>query len=133
MTVLHHRGRLVVLAVYWVVICVATHWPAELRPLEEHYLDKVVHFFAYGTLAWLMAWAWRHRVAEQGWRFVIGMWAIAAAYGAVDEWLQIPVGRHCELLDWLADVTGAALALCLFTWLVRSHESAADAPATRQT
>jgi VanZ family protein len=34
-------------------------------------------------------------------------------YGAIDELLQIPVGRVCSLGDWLADAAGVATVVAL--------------------
>jgi VanZ family protein len=43
---------------------------------------------------------------------VIAAWAIAAAYGATDEWHQSFVpGRAAELRDLVMDAIGAALGL----------------------
>jgi VanZ family protein len=45
-------------------------------------------------------------------------------YGALDELLQIPVGRHCDLWDWVADMGGVAavLAVAGFYLALRSGE-----------
>jgi VanZ family protein len=41
-----------------------------------------------------------------------------ALFGFSDEWHQFFVpGRHCDILDWYADMTGAAIAmLVLYKW-----------------
>ena len=44
---------------------------------------------------------------------------VVAVYGAADELLQIPVGRHADLYDWLADCAGALIGLGLL-WTVQS-------------
>jgi VanZ family protein len=71
--------------------------------------DKVVHFCIYGLLATLVCRAGR------GWR--AAAWALLAtsAFGATDEWHQSFVpGRSCDVFDWLADTSGAALAVGLY-------------------
>lgn len=75
-------------------------------PLEPG--DKIQHMTAFFTLGALAAAAWRHRAAVKlfGW---------LAAFGAAIELFQaIPaLGRDAELLDWLADMAAAAVALGL--------------------
>jgi VanZ family protein len=74
--------------------------------------DKVVHFAVYGLLATLTLRApkiWRHR-----WRAVLAV-ALVSFFGATDEWHQLfTPGRSCDILDWLADTAGAALAVALY-------------------
>jgi VanZ family protein len=36
-----------------------------------------------------------------------------AGYGILDELTQIPVGRHADVRDWFADVTGAIIGIVL--------------------
>ena len=73
-------------------------------------VDKYGHFLVYGLLATLLC-----RLGH-GWR--AAGWAVLAAsfYGATDEWHQLfTPGRSCDVFDWLADTTGAALAAGLYT------------------
>lgn len=71
--------------------------------------DKVLHFGAYGVMAWL-AWQVLRRWTEAGHGF--WAWLYAAVYGATDEWHQYYVpGRYADVWDWVADITGAALTL----------------------
>ncbi len=84
-------------------------WVTETLPM-----DKVLHAGLYGVLAALWAWVlpgqkpWllqRTRVAALAWTLAVG-------FGALDEIHQgfVP-GRSRDALDWLADATGAGLAL----------------------
>lgn len=89
--------------------------PAPPGPLS----DKHVHALAYAGLAVLVIRA----LAGGRWVGVSGVIAVRGAalavlYGAADEWHQwfVP-GRHAELLDLLADATGAAAA-ALVLWRV---------------
>ena len=70
--------------------------------------DKALHFTIYAILAVLLA----KQISEVTgrWRAAVLALAIAAAFGAADEWHQgfIP-GRSTELADWRADSIGAAL------------------------
>jgi VanZ family protein len=49
------------------------------------------------------------------------MLLVRASYGALDELSQlIPiVHRSCDLLDWIADMTGAAVGLAVFASLAQ--------------
>ena len=50
-----------------------------------------------------------------GWRGAAWALLAASAYGATDEFHQLFVpGRSCDVFDWLADTTGAALAVGLY-------------------
>lgn len=71
--------------------------------------DKVAHFGAYGLLATLIC-----RLGT-GWRGALWGLLGASAFGATDEWHQYYVpGRSSDVFDWVADTTGAALAVSLY-------------------
>ncbi len=105
----------VILAVYWIVLFTATHLPGKvIRHGGMTVNDKVAHFAAYALLAffavWVLPWALKAPRWYGGWVLVI-----LAIYGAVDEWLQQYVpNRQADLLDWLADVSGAAAGILVF-------------------
>ena len=70
---------------------------------------KVAHFSVYGLLATLLV-----RLGR-GPRAVWLALLATSLYGASDEWHQYFVpGRSCEFGDWVADTTGAALAIALY-------------------
>lgn len=75
-------------------------------------MDKLHHMVAYFGLAILVfrASAFWPLVSNPG--AFAQSFLIAGAYGVTDELHQkfIP-GRRCELLDWIADVTGVTIAL----------------------
>jgi VanZ family protein len=105
------------LAAYWLLIFTLTHLPPRHLP-HVNLWDKIQHLLAYGclaTLLFLTLWLTRPRLAQLG----IVVLAICMMYGAVDEWLQIPVGRDCELVDWFADTSGAAIAVVGLTFIRR--------------
>ena len=102
------RAYWIVTAVYWAGIFTLTHLPANRIP-PTRVSDKVGHMAAYGILgillfASLRASQWTIRQA------CIGVLGIGMIYGALDELLQIPVGRVADIKDWFADVTGLAFA-----------------------
>ena len=41
------------------------------------------------------------------------IFVVLGCYGIVDELLQIPVGRTCEVNDWFADLGGIVVGLIL--------------------
>lgn len=93
----------IALAVYWILLFVATHHPRVVIPGEIPHSDKLVHFGAFGTLALLFWFATRAR------------WWVAAAilipYAALDEWLQQFVGRFTDLMDFIANTIGIVVVL----------------------
>ncbi len=76
-------------------------------------LDKIAHFSLFGLLATAVLRTdrvWR-RVAWRGW---IAIGAVSL-FGITDEWHQsFTPGRSVEFADWIADTTGALLAVTLY-------------------
>jgi len=98
-----------VLAVYWVALFVGTHVPIPPDVVQLAGSDKMLHFGAYLGLSLLIAFC----VRPKGWNY---LWVLLglAAYGAIDELLQIPVRRTADVADWLADVAGVAVGLGVY-------------------
>lgn len=97
------------------VVCMILFWlvsdrPGDL-PIPSGGLDKVAHALAYAVLAGTLRWGF----GPQGGRSAtLASWAIAAAYGAVDEAHQSWVpGRLATVGDWIADMVGAAVGATL--------------------
>jgi VanZ family protein len=113
------RALWIILWAYWLLIFILTHTPAPDLP-RVPVNDKLEHFLAYGMLGgllYLAAWSRWPSWRRLGWV----VWAVGLSYGAIDEWLQLLVGRDCELNDWLADaaaVTIAVVVLSLVRWYV---------------
>ena len=114
-----------VLVVYWIGLFLGTHTP-KVSGVDFSVMDKILHFGAYFGLSLLFALAWslRRPLVARGYA-VLAM--LLLAYGALDELLQIPVGRHCDPLDWLADTCGVITGLALFwtagRWLAAARPS----------
>ncbi|MES2693610.1 MAG: VanZ family protein [Verrucomicrobiota bacterium] len=72
-------------------------------------IDKYAHFAVYGLIGTLVC------RTRSGWKgAVIGL-AAASAFGVTDEWHQSFVpGRSPDVMDWVADTLGAALAVTLY-------------------
>jgi VanZ family protein len=76
--------------------------------------DKVQHMLAFFTLGALAAAGWRDRK-------LLVLFASLAGFGAAIEVFQaIPaLHRDAEVLDWLADMAAAAMALGLVHFVIR--------------
>ena len=102
-----------VLVLYWLALFVATHVPLPLESRPAGDSDKPLHFAAYAGLTFLVSLNRSLRRAldlrQRIWIFVL-----LAAFGVIDEISQIPVGRDCELADWIADVLGILAGSLLF-------------------
>ena len=105
----------ILLGAYWLLIFTLTHTPVKHLP-HINVWDKLEHVLAYGglaTLVFLTLWLTRPSMVQIG----VAVLAIGMMYGAVDEWLQIPVGRDCDLQDWFADTTGTAIVVVCLTFV----------------
>ena len=109
-------------AAYWLGLFILTHTPVML-PIIIVSSDKSAHFIGYAILG--SALFASLRVAN--WRDpMLLVLVIGLAYGAIDEWLQIPVGRSCELNDWFADAAGIAVAVTVCTLIARWRDQRAE-------
>lgn len=105
------RWRYLLAGGFWLGMFIGTHLPKMPQSIRK-VSDKTMHGVAFAGLAYLLAWAlYRKQSAIRHWLLILG---IVAVYGAVDELLQIPVGRHCDFNDWLADMGGAIVGLTIF-------------------
>jgi VanZ family protein len=80
-------------------------------------LDKLAHFAMYGVLGFLLARGW----IASGWR---GAWllpvAVALLLGLADEQRQRSVpGRSADVMDWIADVSGASAGVFIALRMAR--------------
>lgn len=121
----HRRLLTTCLAAYWALIFTVTHIPAQKLP-DTHVSDKVEHFVAYlilTILLYLNAWI-RNISALRASMWIAG---IGMIYGALDELLQIPVNRHADVHDWIADMSGVMTGLLLMN-LIRHLKSSDGKP-----
>lgn len=79
-------------------------------------LDKIIHFFIFGVLGWLMT-----RGADKSNNDFIKrntLWLIpliVALFATLDEFHQSMVpGRFADLRDWLSDFSGAILFMIIY-------------------
>lgn len=91
--------------------------PGTMQSPLQHPWDKVVHCLFFMGLSWCLAFWVRGKRWQEQYRLHVGMMMVVAALvGALDEFHQSFVpGRDVSLLDWLADLSGAAIGLFLYT------------------
>ena len=97
------------LVIYWTALFIGTHMPVPSGVLRGG-SDKVIHLLAYAGLACLLG-LWR---GPEKWRSSL---AVVCLFAVIDELLQIPVGRSCELADAVADWLGAAIGSSAAWWI----------------
>jgi len=82
--------------------------------------DKVFHAGVYGILGIFVLGAMRPGAAGYAGKQILTSIVIASLYGISDEFHQSFVpGRTPDVLDWVADTTGALLAIVLLARLAR--------------
>ena len=106
------RVALIALPAYWVALFIATHYPRVKIPDQLPGKDKLVHFTAFGLLAFLR---WRFELARRpiSTRFAWITAVVLIAYAAFDEYVQQFVGRFTDPLDFLANASGIIVILAV--------------------
>jgi VanZ family protein len=107
------------LIIYWLVLFTATTLPVQELP-SIGLSDKVNHFIAYFVLSVLV-----HLTLIYQRKFEIlfnyapaATLIISLLYGIADELHQMLIpGRSAELLDWIADASGAIIGVLLVLYL----------------
>lgn len=120
------QAALIALPVYWIALFIATHYPTVRIPDQVPGTDKLVHFTAFGILAFLR---WRFERARRpiSARFVWTAGLVLLVYAAFDEYLQQFVGRFTDPLDFVANATGIVVVLTALE-LHRRWRSARESP-----
>lgn len=116
----------VILCVYWVSMFLGTHVDIEPPGPDLPDSDKVMHFLGYCGLATLLS-LWVAFSTRLTLRTVVAILLTIGVYGAIDELLQIPVGRNCDAWDWVADMLGASLGVSLVTLFTRLNTNSTSA------
>ncbi|HEY4263157.1 MAG TPA: VanZ family protein [Schlesneria sp.] len=104
-------GLVTLLVIYWSSMFFGTHLPKMPQGLAGQ-SDKLLHFCAYCGLAVLLL-SWRITRGRVSLSQLLLFWLMIGAYGIFDEMTQPLVGRDCDIKDWLADLTGAAIGLAV--------------------
>jgi len=109
------RIAIVALLFYWVLLFIGTHLPPNSKLLEKvHGNDKAIHALAFAGLSFLMAWAIPTDKVRLHKNTLLAAFA-TVVYAAMDELLQIPVGRTADWNDFVADCIGVLVGLTIYT------------------
>ena len=84
-------------------LTVAMLWPIEAPPPAPEGSDKLVHFIAFGALAFPLA-----RTGRFG---LLPVFIAASAYGGAIELIQPSFNRSADVNDWIADIVGVVLGI----------------------
>lgn len=99
--------------VYFLVLATATHWP-QVSTEGVEISDKVLHLGAYFLLTVMVLAGWELTIGRLEPKHFFAVWMAGTLYGIVDEYLQVPVGRDCDVHDWFADVLGVVLGIVVY-------------------
>jgi VanZ family protein len=100
--------------VYCLVLFVGTHIPLEQAKALPEVSDKWIHYAAYAVLTVLVLAGWELTIGVLQPKHYFAVWLAGVLYGAFDEVSQTPVGRHCDMNDWMADVLGVVCGLLIY-------------------
>jgi len=113
------KFTIILLLLYWPAIFTLTHislppTPAIFRNVWQP--DKIFHCTVYLILV-LLLWSATNPFRKVDWRRPAAWWILLVVvwYGVTDEWLQGYVHRNPDIMDFLADLTGAITALILLS------------------
>jgi VanZ family protein len=125
------RLATILLFAYWCILFTATHIP-RVPGVRIQHADKVFHMLSYSGLAFLLAWAIptfpRHKLLN-----VLLAGLLAISYGIVDEFSQIPFGRHADIYDWIADSIGVVVGLTAYAMVRRQIVKHSSSQSVRST
>jgi len=115
------RRLSLLLALAWMAyIFYLSHQPSLDLPQLFPNQDKVMHFGAYAVLGVFLLGALPMALTGFGNAQIVFATLLASLYGISDEFHQSFVpGRSPDVLDWLADTSGALTATLLLAWLSR--------------
>lgn len=106
--------------------CAFIYWlssqPSLPTPSLFEHQDKLFHAGAYFVMS-LLAWrSFKHLITPPIILAFVSL-AFCCLYGASDEWHQsFVVGRSSDVLDWLADTSGAAMGVFLWHKLRKQQD-----------
>ena len=125
------RGATALLAIYWITLLTATHWPFKIPPQPQPMLssDKALHFSAYAGLAFLFVLVAQLRRATGVGRVdrpipIAALLMLTITAGFLDEITQPLTARDFEWMDWAADSLGAISGIALGVFVGRFFPSA---------
>ena len=111
------------LILYCLLIYIQSDKPSPEMIPSFQFVDKLLHFAAYGILGILFYRAFRTLRIKDNIKALMLLSVISATlYGISDEIHQsfVPF-RQAEVADAIADMIGAISGVCLYQWLVGSR------------
>lgn len=108
------------LVIYWIVIFILTSLPIDIA-ININVSDKIEHFGAYGVLSFLLFFTLSFQKKIPLFKEFPATFTLvfASLYGMVDELHQLLVpGRNADIKDWIADLTGALLAVLIAKYIL---------------
>ena len=96
------------------ILFTGTHVPTTVSIPSPSSIDKVMHFGAYFIISVSALASWELSTGMLRPQHYFTVWLCGTLFGAFDEVTQIPVGRTCDGLDWLADIAGIVTGLIFF-------------------
>ena len=93
---------------------IGTHIPSTVTFYTPTYTDKVIHLLAYMVLTISALASWELSTGQLQPQHYFRVWLFGTIWGAIDEFTQPAVGRHCDGLDWIADMLGIVVGLTVF-------------------
>ena len=109
------------LGIYWGIILTLTSLPGDDLP-DVKISDKIEHFLAFWGLAVLLKLTLTLQDKYQKLKKYSALFTllIVGVYAALDEIHQLFIpGRDCQFLDWVADFTGATVAVLLVGLIIK--------------
>ncbi len=115
---MRNKLTIIPLLIYWPTIFVLTHIHVPQLIEQAHVSDKILHVLAFMVLVFLL-WFVFSPSKKVNWKKSTVWWILAATvvYSLLDEWLQIYVDRQPDVIDFLANLTGAFIGMFLLTIL----------------
>jgi VanZ family protein len=107
------RARTLAIA-YFLLLFIGTHLPAERLESVATVSDKWLHFGGYAVLTIVVLAGWEVTIGTLQPKHYFAVWLAGTLYGAFDEVTQTPVGRSCDINDWMADVLGILCGLLTY-------------------
>ncbi len=115
------------LAIYFLFIYWLSDQSSIPAPIWFEGQDKLYHAGAYFIMA-LLAWRVVRHLFDKPIIVCFMSVGFCSLYGFSDEWHQSFVwGRESDIADWVADTTGATLAMLLwYQWIMRTEKKGTE-------
>ena len=113
------------LILYCLLIYIQSGYPSPQKLPSFKFMDKMLHFVAYGLMGILFFRAYQTLAIKQNRRMLIFLSILSASvYGISDEIHQFFVpGRSADLFDVIADILGAICGAFFYQWWVSRKQS----------